>query len=64
MKISKKTIQINGELHKVLKQVCNERGIKLNQWCEVSLGNAVAELVDATTPWRGPVGKQKKQKSI
>jgi len=38
-----KTIKISEELHTALKKLCNEKGIKLNWWC-----NAVLAFVFTT----------------
>lgn len=40
-----KTIKINEELHKKLKHMCNEQGLKLNWWCEWILKKSANELL-------------------
>jgi predicted HicB family RNase H-like nuclease len=38
-----KTLKINPDLHKKLKDYCNENGLKLNTWIEKQLEKIIIE---------------------
>ena len=44
MKQKYKSIKISEHLHKILKEMCHEQGLKLNWWCETMLTKSVKEI--------------------